>query len=329
MIRHGRKDAMHPRNRFRTGYDFAQLVASFPTLAPFVTPNAYGNLSIDYANPSAVKALNRALLTHAYGIRDWDVPPGYLCPPIPGRSDYLHYLADLLAEGNGSSIPRGPSTRVLDIGVGASCVYPLIGASEYGWRFVGSDIDRQTVDWARRIVAANPAVANLIECRVQPSPTGYFTSVMANGDTFAASMCNPPFHASAQDAAAGSRRKNRNLGQSKESPLNFGGQARELWCEGGELGFVRRMIAESVAVAGQCHWFTTLVSKRDHVAPLVEALHAAGAADVRTLAMAQGQKQSRILAWAFSTASDPGRSVVPRAPGRATPSRRSRSSPRR
>lgn len=301
MIRHGRKDAMHPRNRFRTGYDFAQLAASNPTLAPFVAPNPYGDLSIDYANPSAVKALNRALLAHAYGVSHWDVPPGYLCPPIPGRSDYLHHLADLLAEGSGSSIPRGPSTRVLDIGVGASCIYPLIGASEYGWRFVGSEIDREAVDWARHIVVANPAVANLVECRVQPSPGGYFQSVIAEGEEFAASMCNPPFHASAQEAAAGSRRKNRNLGQSKESPLNFGGQARELWCDGGELGFVRRMIAESAAAAGQCHWFTTLVSRSDDVPPLVEALQDAGTSDVRTLAMAQGHKQSRILAWTFST----------------------------
>lgn len=300
MIRHGRKDGMHPRNRFRTGYDFAQLVASNPTLAPFVAPNPYGDLSIDYANPSAVKALNRALLAHAYGIRHWDVPPGYLCPPIPGRSDYLHHLADLLA-GSSSSIPRGSSTRVLDIGVGASCIYPLIGAREYGWRFVGSEIDREAVEWARRLVAASPAVANLIECRVQPSPGEYFQSVITEGEVFAASMCNPPFHASAQEAAAGSRRKQRNLGQSRESPLNFGGQARELWCDGGELGFVCRMIAESAGVAGQCHWFTTLVSRSDHLLRLVEAAQDVGASDVRTLAMAQGQKQSRILAWRFST----------------------------
>ncbi len=291
---------MHPRNRFRTGYDFAQLVASNPTLAPFVAPNPYGDLSIDYANPSAVKALNCALLAHAYGIRHWDVPPGYLCPPIPGRSDYLHHLADLLA-GSNSPIPRGNSTRVLDIGVGASCIYPLIGASEYGWRFVGSEIDLEAVEWARHLVAASPAVANLIECRVQPSPGAYFQGVITEGEVFAASMCNPPFHASAQEAAAGSRRKRRNLGQSRESPLNFGGQARELWCDGGELGFVRRMIAESAGVAGQCHWFTTLVSRGDHLPPLVEAAQDVGASDVRTLTMAQGQKQSRLLAWTFST----------------------------
>jgi len=292
---------MHPRNLFRAGYDFAHLVASSPGLAPFVAPNAYGDLSIDYADPAAVTALNRALLAQAYGVKNWDVPPGYLCPPVPGRSEYLHQLADLLAEDSGASIPRGPSTRVLDIGVGASCIYPLVGASEYGWRFVGADIDRTAVASARRIVAANPVVAELIECRLQPSTSGYFRGVIAEGEQFAASMCNPPFHASAQEAAAGSRRKRLNLGQAKELPLNFGGQARELWCDGGEVGFVQRMIAESATVAGQCHWFTTLVSKRDHVPSLLKTLRAVGAADVRTLAMAQGQKQSRILAWTFLT----------------------------
>ena len=191
---------------------------------------------------------------------------------------------------------------MLEIGVGATCIYSLIGASEYGWRFVGPEIDRKAVDCAGHIVAANPAIANLVECRVQPSPGGYFQRVIAEGEEFAASMCNPPLHASAQEAATGSRRKNRNLGQSGESPRNFGGgQARELWCDGGELGFVRRMIAERAAAAGQCHWFTTLVSRSDHMPPLVEALHDAGVSDVRTLAMAQGHKQSRILAWTFST----------------------------
>ncbi len=97
MIRRPAKETMHPRNRFREGYDFERLVKSSPALKNFVRLNAYRDLSIDYADPFAVKALNRALLKDAYGLSTWDVPGGYLCPPIPGRSDYLHYLADLLA----------------------------------------------------------------------------------------------------------------------------------------------------------------------------------------------------------------------------------------
>jgi 23S rRNA (adenine1618-N6)-methyltransferase len=84
--------------------------------------------------------------------------------------------------------------------------------------------------------------------------------------------------------------------------LNFGGQASELWCEGGELGFVQRMIAESARVPRACRWFTTLVSKSEHVPRLRQALRAVNAAEVRTIDMTHGQKKSRILAWSFRTA---------------------------
>ena len=135
------KDALHPRNRHRARYDFPQLVHSYAELAAFVQRNKFGDESIDFANPAAVKALNRALLLHFYGITNWDIPAGYLCPPIPGRADYLHYLADLLADGNGGVVPRGPAVRVLDVGMGANCIYPIIGHQEYGWQFVGTEID--------------------------------------------------------------------------------------------------------------------------------------------------------------------------------------------
>ena len=93
-------ELMHPRNRFHEGYDFARLVVRLPALAAFVKPSGYGALTIDFANPAAVKALNQALLLEAYGIADWDIPAGYLCPPVPGRSDYVHHVADLLADGD-------------------------------------------------------------------------------------------------------------------------------------------------------------------------------------------------------------------------------------
>lgn len=302
MIDRSRKEKMHPRNRFRSGYDFQRLVESSPALVTYVRPNAFGDPSIDYSNPDAVKALNQALLKHAYGLEVWDIPRGYLCPPIPGRSDYLHYLADLLKTREGAAIPRGRSVFVLDIGMGANCIYPLIGASEYGWRFVGSETDPLALRWAKRLVAANTAVADLIECRQQPSPMECFKDVIKPGEALDLSMCNPPFHASAAEAAAGTRRKRRNLGAMKgmSDVLNFGGNASELWCDGGELVFVERMIMQSAAVADQCRWFTTLVSKSAHLPRLHQALVEVKAAEVRTIEMAQGHKQSRVLAWTFA-----------------------------
>ena len=316
MIRRAVKERLHPRNRFRAGYDFQRLIACSPGLAAFVAPNAHGDASVDYASPAAVKALNQALLTSVYGLNTWDVPPGYLCPPIPGRSDYLHYVADLLGTAADAATPRRRPVAVLDIGTGASCIYPLIGASEYGWRFVGTEIDPVALGWARTLVAANPAVADLIECRLQRSPLECFTGVVEAGETFEVSICNPPFHASAEAAAEGSRRKRRRLSGSPRAAtgLNFGGTDGELWCDGGELAFAGRMIAQSAERPALCRWFTTLVSKSAHLPRLHQSLSEVGALEVRTIEMAHGQKKSRILAWTFSRGScdrhlsSPGRS---------------------
>lgn len=301
------KEGLHPRSRHRERYDFPALVRAFPELARFLVPHPIEGDTINFADPAAVLALNRALLAHHYGIVDYTLPPGALCPPIPGRADYLHHLADLLAETTPDrGIPRGPSVRILDIGVGANAIYPLLGAREYGWRFVGADISPASLDWARRLVAANPAVADLIELRRQPSPRAVFENIPAPGETFAASLCNPPFHASAAEAAAGTTRKLRNLAAGRshraagQPALNFGGQANELWCEGGEPAFLRRMITESAARPTLCRWFTTLVSKSARLPDLQSALADARASEVRVIPMRHGQKHSRILAWTFA-----------------------------
>lgn len=295
------KTGLHPRNRHRGLYDFEELTRASPALAPFVRPHEHGGVSIDFSNPAAVKELNRALLQAYYGVSDWDIPAGYLCPPIPGRADYLHHVADLLAEDAGGVVPRGPEIALLDIGVGANCIYPLIGSHEYGWRFVGSEVDPIALANAQRIVAAHPSLTRLIECRRQRSAATLFGGIVRPGERFAASLCNPPFHASGEEARAGTRRKVRNLGGDAraEPVLNFGGQAGELWCPGGEQGFLRRMIAESAAFSGACRWFTALVSKAGSLPVLSHALARAGAADMRVIPMSQGQKQSRILAWRF------------------------------
>lgn len=294
---------MHPRNRHRYGYDFPALTRTSPELAPFVRPSPAGTDTVDFADPLAVTALNRALLRHHYGVTTWELPSGYLCPPIPGRAEYIHHLADLLAEDNASA-KRAPSAiTVLDVGVGANCIYPILGAIDYGWRFVGTDIDPDAIASARQIVAANPTLRGRIELRLQHSPADILRGAIAPGERFAASLCNPPFHASAADAAAGTARKLRNLhGRSVRVPvLNFGGRSHELWCPGGESAFVRRMIAQSVERPALCAWFTTLVAKRDSLPAIRHAL-AAARAEVRTIDLAHGQKKVRIVAWRFPDA---------------------------
>ncbi len=295
------KSALHPRNRHTGRYDFPALIAGSPELARFVILNPYGKQSIDFANPDAVRVFNRALLKQFYGIAHWDIPPGYLCPPIPGRADYLHGLADLLASQNNGVIPRG-AIQALDIGTGANCIYPLIGQREYGWRFSGTDIDSVALASARTIVSANK-LNKTISLRQQSDPQRIFAGVLQPDERFDITLCNPPFHASEAEASSGSQRKWRNLGKldskRKLPVLNFGGQARELWCEGGELAFVRRLATESAEVAQQVCWFSTLVSKGGNVAPLQALLNKLGARQIQLHEMAQGQKRSRFVAWSF------------------------------
>jgi 23S rRNA (adenine1618-N6)-methyltransferase len=303
---------LHPRNRHQGRYDMPRLLKASPPLAKFITKTPYGDLSIDFANPLAVKALNTALLSDWYGLQQWDFPEGFLCPPIPGRADYVHHLADLLASSDGgkeSTIPRGWQVRVLDIGVGANGVYPLIGHGEYGWSYVGSDIHPAAINSLEKILAANPNIARHIELRRQTSPARIFTGIIDAEEEYDLTMCNPPFHASAAEAHAGSQRKWRNLGKTghagksgksgKSATLNFGGQASELWCQGGEVGFITRMIDDSTKFKTSCAWFTTLVAQEVHVAKLERKATSAGAATVRVIPMSQGQKRSRILAWTF------------------------------
>lgn len=298
------KTNLHPRNLDRFGYDFEQLINACPELQHFVSINEYGINTIDFSNPEAVKSLNKALLKTHYKIQEWDIPKNYLCPPIPGRADYIHYIADLMASTNNGIIPEGEAVQGLDIGIGANCIYPIIGHSTYGWSFVGTDIDEKAIQNCEKIIGKNPKLIDVISLQLQTESRFIFKNIITPEDKFTFTICNPPFHASQEEATKSSIRKINNLKNTKTASdakpvLNFGGQNAELWCEGGELGFLTQMIYESARYPMHCLWFTTLVSKKENLSSLYKTLNKVSAANVKTIDMAQGQKTSRILAWTF------------------------------
>lgn len=301
---------LHPRNRYQGQYDFIRLATADSmyeetSLAQFIQTNPHGELSIDFTNPQAVIALNRALLKDAYQITDWNIPATNLCPPVPGRADYVHYLADLLATNNQGKIPR-KNVRILDIGTGANGIYPLIGASEYDWQFVASDINVMSLENFQKILDANRQLKGNITLRLQPHSNSIFDGIISDDEWFDLSMCNPPFHQSLAEAQEGTRRKWKNLGRTeaqKETALNFGGQDAELWCPGGELSFIQSMIKESQSFSKRCFWFTSLVSKSTNLPALTASLKHAKVHSYKTIQMQQGNKQSRFIAWTFLTPS--------------------------
>ncbi|MUH37818.1 23S rRNA (adenine(1618)-N(6))-methyltransferase RlmF [Zobellia amurskyensis] len=295
------KARLHPRNKNRERYDLEALKTSKPELKEFIKLNKFGVESIDFSNPRAVKLLNTALLNHYYGLKNWDFPDENLCPPIPGRADYIHHIADLLGENNFGNIPKGDKIACFDVGVGASCIYPIIGVTEYGWQFYGSDIDPKSILSAQQIVESNPLLKDKVECRLQKSTRDIFRGVLSPEQKIDLVISNPPFHSSIEEAQKGTRRKIKNLsGKKVKTPeLNFSGISNELIYDGGESRFIENMIWESRRFSKNCFMFSTLVSKESNLKRIYKLLEKVEANQIKTIPMGTGNKSSRIVAWTF------------------------------
>ncbi len=295
------KTNLHPRNLHRFGYDFEKLIIANSDLEQHIFINEFAIKTLDFSNPEAVKSLNKSILIQDYGIKNWDIPVDYLCPPIPGRADYIHYIADLLATKNNEIIPEGDNVVGLDIGIGSNCIYPILGNAIYDWSFVGTDIDENAIQNCKKIIEQNPKLIDAISLQLQVSSRFIFKNIILPEDKFAFSICNPPFHNSAAEALKSSVRKVNNLSETRSNNpvLNFGGQNSELWCDGGEIGFVTQMIYESAKYPLQVLWYTTLVSKKENLPNIHKTLSKVQPVEIKTIDMSQGQKNSRIVAWTF------------------------------
>ena len=280
--------------------------------------------TIKFADPNAVRALNTALL-----VADYDIASNYadilptdaLIPPVPGRADYVHYVADLLCAESGK-IPEGPSVRGLDIGTGASVIYPLIATSAYGWSMIASEINHISVQSGGTIIQVNE-LENLIDLRRQESKKNIFDGIWEPNEEIDFIMCNPPFFPSLEAFQAENARKIKGLArggmnkkksrkeaieakksefQSSSSSNNFGGTDSELWCKGGEVPFVRQMVDESKkkSYRRKFLWCTSLVSRATNADQIEKYLRkTAQPKDIRRISFGAGKKSASILAWTF------------------------------
>jgi 23S rRNA (adenine1618-N6)-methyltransferase len=279
---------MHPNNIHQAPYNFSELVKVHPELGDHIKTSRHGGETIDFSNGASVFALNKAILKLNYGLEEWNIPEGYLCPPVPGRVDYLHHLNDLIDK---------KKAKGLDIGTGANTIYPLLGASVFNWNMTGVDIDSNAIAAAKENVAANPKLSKHIEIKHQTVNANIFEGIIEADEHFDFVMCNPPFYSSEKEALQANYQKNRNLGLDPKN-RNFGGQANELWCNGGETLFLKRMVKQSVDFKTQVNWFTALVSQKEHLPKISKQITKLGATH-KIVNMEQGNKQSRFIAWSF------------------------------
>lgn len=295
------KGLLHPKNLHQGSYPLVELSATLPELKEFLFTNTFGTLTLDFSDAKAVKCLNLALLKHYYDIDFWEIPDGFLCPPIPGRADYIHYLADLLSQSNGNTLPK--RARVLDIGIGANLIYAILGSRIYNWDFVGSEINPLALDSASEILRKNGGIKEKIKLRFQPNQEKILSGIILSEEFFDLTLCNPPFHDSAESARNANLRKINGLKANKRSVLkpdfNFGGQDEELWTSGGEIEFIRKMIIESSAFKNQVFWFTCLVSKAENLPVVQKLLENSGCTSFKQIPMSQGNKLCRFIAWTY------------------------------
>ncbi|WP_370398373.1 23S rRNA (adenine(1618)-N(6))-methyltransferase RlmF [Tenacibaculum dicentrarchi] len=281
------KKGLHENNKHKNGYDFKFLKEKYPQISAFVIEK-FDKETIDFSDPVAVKEFNKALLFAYYNIKDWNFPDENLCPPIPGRVDYIHHLADLIADEK--------EVNVLDIGTGASCVYPLLGTSVYNWNFVATDIDLDSLDYSQDIIDDNNLDAK-IKLRQQFDELNVLKGITEEDDAFTLTMCNPPFYKSEEEARGANRRKSRNLGNN--TVRNFAGNSNELWYSGGEKAFLHTYLYESSLQPELSKWFTSLVSKKENVKSLQDSAKKLKVKEFKVIPMSQGNKVTRIVCWRF------------------------------
>ncbi|GAK89728.1 ribosomal RNA large subunit methyltransferase F [Nonlabens ulvanivorans] len=283
---------MHDNNLHKHGYDLDLLSDSYPDLKPHFITKEDGLISIDFTNPASVLALNSALLKEHYGVNDWELPLDYLSPPIPSRVDYILHIADLVGEKNKTG---------LDIGAGANMIYPILGTAMFNWKMVGSEVDPDSYEFAtalqNKISLPKSRKISNIKLRLQEDRGAILKNIIKPQELYDFTMCNPPFYSSEDEAIKANQRKNKNLGN-EVSDRNFAGKSHELWCNGGEALFVKRLIKESVAFKAQVGWFTSLISRKENL-PKLEKQLTKLKATYKIVPMNSGNKKSRFIAWQF------------------------------
>nr|CCA19318.1 putative methyltransferase METT10D [Albugo laibachii Nc14] len=292
---------LHERNRYRNSPpDFYALAQKFPSLSPHLRNVDIRRKRAAFAweDPYALRELTTALLKHDFGIK-WSIPINRLCPPVPNRLNYLHWMEELAEEADRKSLvvdelsAQSESTKVvrgLDIGTGASCIFPLLGTSLHpDWTFIATEIDSTSYSAALINLRNNPHLAQRIELK-HAVDNQFFTEAL-NGKFKCAitfTMCNPPFFA--------------NSNEIQLHPQAFCmGSPIEMIYPGGEVRFVSEMLDQSVTFKKRIIWFTSMLGKKSSLRPLLAKLRSVqGVTYYCTTEFCQGQTKRWGIAWTFN-----------------------------
>lgn len=280
--------SMHPRNRYKDKPpDFAYLASKYPDFQQHVHTSLTGRAVVNFKEPEAVRALTCTLLKEDFGLTI-EIPLERLIPTVPLRLNYIHWVEDLT---DGQKQPR----RGIDIGTGASCIYPLLGATMNGWYFLATEVDDICFDYATKNVEQNN-LSDLVKVVKVPQKTLLMDALKEETEiVYDFCMCNPPFFANQLEAKGVNSRNSR---RPPPSSVNTGG-VTEIMAEGGELEFVKRIIHDSLQLKKRLRWYSCMLGKKCSLAPLKEELRKQGVPKVTHTEFCQGRTMRWALAWSF------------------------------
>ncbi|KAM4044079.1 RNA N(6)-adenosine-methyltransferase METTL16 isoform 1-T2 [Anomaloglossus baeobatrachus] len=284
--------SMHPRNRYKDKPpDFAYLASKYPEFKQHVNVSLAGKAGLNFKDPEAVRELTCTLLKEDFGLTI-DIPLERLIPTVPLRLNYIHWVEDLI---NFHGSDKTTARHGIDIGTGASCIYPLLGATLNGWYFLATEVDDICYNYAKKNVEQNH-LADLIKVVKVPQKTLLMDALKEeSGIIYDFCMCNPPFFANQMEAQGVNSRNPR---RPPPSSVNTGG-ITEIMAEGGELEFVKRIIHDSLQLKKRLRWYSCMLGKKCSLAPLKEELRIQGVPKVAHTEFYQGRTMRWALAWSF------------------------------
>jgi 23S rRNA (adenine1618-N6)-methyltransferase len=180
-------------------------------------------------------------------------------------------------------------------GVGASCIYALLGTvTRPNWRFFGTDIDDKSFAFAQRNVASNDLDSRIRLHKAAPQdPLLPLDALGARHLDFA--MCNPPFYQSRGAMLMATAAKG------APPPAVCTGATVEMITEGGDAGFAARIVKESAALKERVRWCTCLLGRLPSVGVVVAALRKEGCRNWAVGTLAEGGRTRRwVVAWSWA-----------------------------
>jgi 23S rRNA (adenine1618-N6)-methyltransferase len=280
-------DKMHKNNKyFSNPPKFDHLAKIYPNFSKFVYKNKFGGYSINWKDKMALKELNKALLDYDFDIHYWDIPDGFLIPSIPSRCNYIHWISDLIAPFCIENV------QGMDIGTGANLIYPILGHQIYGWSFIGTDINNESLQVSQKIIRENNLETS-IQVKLQPSEDKIFENIVDEKDFFHFCMSNPPYF-SIEDEIK------------QDNPhTDFDYNEKEAYCSGGEFGFICKIIKESHKYKNNFIWFTTLVGRKFNLDKIENILkEIKGLKEIKKTTFYQGKQARWGIAWTFNKISN-------------------------